>query len=1200
MFRPLRLLLCLLSIAVVAARADIKENFETAEADKPVAGQNGWKDGLHGGHPSCMVVAVEENGKSDKVLQSPAGGDFHVYRCFSAETLKPILDGRLITMSFRYKGNASLGIGITSQLKCDGITTTCGNGISVTAGKTAVSGIALLDPSQWNRVILIMAKEKDEILLTVGIESPQAAGEYNVVAGLGKVKLPFKADALEKWTGVYLRLDSGSMFDDLEISAYDNINSFPFKLKPSSLATMIKFKPVLDHLLPPRQAIDLSGLWEAAPAAMNSRTSPDTGWQPVLVPDVHSSLFKGKAPVVWFRRNFELKEKNPDQRYFLCFERVTDSCEVLVNGKAAGGSDDGFFPFRIDVTGALRPGSNQILVRVAGLSANGGPSIRPSGFSWLLGGFQGIPYPVHLESAGKIGIDDVFVIPRLQPESSLETRVTVTNRGDRTENFTLEAAAGTEFSHRPVAMALNPGESREVVLRDNWKQPELWWPHHPHLYYLDLKIKSGDKEIDAFRQRFGFREIQVKGPDIMLNGTRFIHRRNSIIPYWNLSGEETQKKEIALERERGYNGYRLHGGPSLRIVRTADELGWLVAPEAALCRPLANDVAPAFWPNAEKHIAGMVKALRNNPSIIYWCLSNEFASYFMKGTPEEKAVVDARMIAFGRMAEKLDPVHPWTCSGDGELGGWGRHGPAPTLSFHYPSEPFKQHFTIPAAVYWLEDGPNSWHGIKWDRTKPLIFSEDLFMPYGIRPPGGMARWAGDQAYDMNKGYYQGWFDCIRMYAEGYYHAKLAGWNPWATAPNSEKNPLYNLGQPMPDYLLATREQNVTFLAGEKVKRTLFAYNEMFESMNCKLSAELYSGSQICDSVEKQFKLDGGAMAQFDLTLPMPAVKEKTSLQWRLILTGNGRELTRRTYDYIVYPRQEHFKAPSGCALLSKETQILADIDFPKGRFSDLNAALKSGAGNLVVAQWQCSLEQDRKKLDAAVRNGLNVLWLEPAPGERLPLRQNPKGYEAFGFIRAPLDPAMKNLTDRDLALWRPSGYPVIAPFFKPAEGMFDILADAGTALQYAPLIRFYSGKGYYLLCSFPVISGYGKEPAAAYLAQQLIAAVDKTPQRGLHKLSIGEAGQATKDFFNKFGIPYSEGKPGKVYWAEGGRLSDAVIESIRACCSNGGTVIVDAVDPAATAKLMQLTGGKIVVNKANATSLLKKRKRFSAAVGNQQ
>ena len=171
------------------------------------------------------------------------------------------------------------------------------------------------------------------------------------------------------------------------------------------------------------------------------------------------------------------------------------------------------------------------------------------------------------------------------------------------------------------------------------------------------------------RQEFGFREIRVEKERICLNGVPFLHRRDSAIVYWKstIGNGEAIRQYFDLLRKRGYNGVRLHSSANLRYIREADRAGILVSPESGVNEPRGHEVTPEYWDHAKEHLAQMVKTYRNHPSVIYWCISNEFASYYMKGTREEKAAVDARMCGFGRMIESLDPTRTWTASGDGAV-----------------------------------------------------------------------------------------------------------------------------------------------------------------------------------------------------------------------------------------------------------------------------------------------------------------------------------------------------------------------------------------------------------------------------------------------------------------------------------------------------------------------------------------------------
>jgi hypothetical protein len=78
-----------------------------------------------------------------------------------------------------------------------------------------------------------------------------------------------------------------------------------------------------------------------------------------------------------------------------------------------------------------------------------------------------------------------------------------------------------------------------------------------------------------------------------------------------------------------------------------------------------------------------------------------------------------------------------------------------------------------------------------------------------------------------------------------------------------------------------------------------------------------------------------------------------------------------------------------------------------------------------------------------------------------------------------------------------------------------------------------------------------------------------------------------KEAFNTFDIPYAEGTPGKLYWTDGRKLDPAGKEATTQCCENGGTAIVDAVDPDNAAELSSLIGEEIIVYQIKATELVK-------------
>jgi len=948
------------------------------------------------------------------------------------------------------------------------------------------------------------------------------------------------------------------------------------------------FKPMTGHVMAPREALDLCGKWQASPAPQDS-ASPSSNWIPVDVPAQHSKLFNKANGAVWFKRSFSLPSLSAQSRYMLCFERVTDSCEVFVNGKRVGSSDDGHFPFRIDASDALKEGENELLVKVLSPYAANAKGNRPIGWDWFYGQFTGIPYPVHLERTGELRIENVHVMTRLFPSPSLEAEVELFNAGRSTKKARVVARSGASFECESQEFSLEPGQSLCVRLQAPWLSPKLWQPHDPQLQNLDVSVLAGPETLDAFRQRFGFREISVSGPDMFLNGVKLLNRRSSMIPYWNLTDEATLRSNIAILRERGFNGWRLHGGAATpRIAEIADEEGWLLAPETAINTPRAHEVSEAFWPAAAKHVEAMVKAFRNHPSVAYWDISNEFASYYMKGSVEEKAAVDAKVLSFGRLAERLDPTRTWTCDGDGELGGVGKHGPAPTLNFHYPWQVWKNSNMIPTSAYWLDEGLCPWPGIVWDKTKPIMIGEDLHPPYSLKIPEGLCQWAGDAACDPSQGVYKAWFDAIRMLAPGYYRAGVSVWNIWATAETSKDNPLYALGQPVPDFLIASRSIPPSVSSGSRIEAPLDLYNVTFKSRVGLLKASLLLDGAAVGFKSLTLDVPAGRLSQASFSFDAPALQsfKELSLECSLNDASTGESLASASWRVAAFPAFP-IAAPAGCALVSS-SPCFGSVSFPAGRFQDLSSALAAKPSSLVAVGLSLD-SKDALALRSFVSYGGKALLVESKPSASLPLRVDANSKAAFAFVRSPNDPAAKGLGEAALRLWRPSGLVASAPFAKPKEGDAEIILDCGYALGSTPLARVRCGGGFYILCQLELASSFSQEPAAAHVLQALLKSLNAPlPSRGgrvsLEAASAGRLAEA----FKKAGVQVaSSGQEKAALLVFDGRakLSASQLELIRSRAASGLDSFVDGLCPESAEALSSLLGHELKLSKSEARQI---------------
>lgn len=93
---------------------------------------------------------------------------------------------------------------------------------------------------------------------------------------------------------------------------------------------------------------------------------------------VQKALRKDQA--LWYRRTFTVAAA---ERTLLNFEAVDYRCQVMVNGKQAGGHRGGNTPFTLDITDRVRVGENEVVVRVEdeqeGFQLRGKQTLDPRG-----------------------------------------------------------------------------------------------------------------------------------------------------------------------------------------------------------------------------------------------------------------------------------------------------------------------------------------------------------------------------------------------------------------------------------------------------------------------------------------------------------------------------------------------------------------------------------------------------------------------------------------------------------------------------------------------------------------------------------------------------------------------------------------------------------------------------------------------------
>ena len=183
------------------------------------------------------------------------------------------------------------------------------------------------------------------------------------------------------------------------------------------------------------------------------------------------------------------------------------------------------------------------------------------------------------------------------------------------------------------------GKGKRLHLRTEWKKGEFWTPENPKLYRLVFSVFRDGVLLDQVSDRFGFRELTVRGSEFLLNGVprrlKFFSNQADYTK-WN---DETIRDFFLLLKEMHFNGI-IFQSLDRRVVRIANELGVMIAMRDVLPKLVRNGVyLPGVdnigYPSEiylsgkllparrefERTIRGIVSKFRNDPSIVIWAIN---------------------------------------------------------------------------------------------------------------------------------------------------------------------------------------------------------------------------------------------------------------------------------------------------------------------------------------------------------------------------------------------------------------------------------------------------------------------------------------------------------------------------------------------------------------------------------------------------
>ena len=338
---------------------------------------------------------------------------------------------------------------------------------------------------------------------------------------------------------------------------------------------------------------------------------------------------------IWYQKDFKL-EKEKGKRYFIHFGAVNYEAFIYVNGINVGKHIGGFTAFNYEITDVVNSGDNFVVVKVDNKRKK--EAVPSNNFDWW--NYGGITREVNI-----IELQETFLLDYSIQLTNLEKReisISVQYEGSKKAQKSFKIL----IPELGIEKQLITNKEGEALLKFNAKDIILWSSEHPKLY--EIILQSSNENIT---DRIGFRTIETKGTDILLNGEPLflrgicMHEENPLKAARAHSMGEARMM-LGWAKDLSCNFVRLaHYPHNENMTRLADELGLLVWSEIPVYWTIDWD-NEATYQNAESQLIEMISRDKNRASVIIWSIGNE--------TPINESRLKF-MSSLATKAKKLDP-----------------------------------------------------------------------------------------------------------------------------------------------------------------------------------------------------------------------------------------------------------------------------------------------------------------------------------------------------------------------------------------------------------------------------------------------------------------------------------------------------------------------------------------------------------------
>ncbi len=902
----------------------------------------------------------------------------------------------------------------------------------------------------------------------------------------------------------------------------------------------------------------------------------------------------------WLKRTFKLDKKTAGRRYKIHFGAILRESWIYLNGREIGRSLNGVLPVELDVTDTIRAGKNEVAVYCTDYRRDGqGKTFVPNGYDQLLV-HNGIWQDVYLRSHADCHLEDITIRTSVR-EQELTILATITNQStqgrDVSPSFAVKNNGMVELSIEGGRLSLEPGERKKIEITRSWKSYIPWNTQTPHLYHLETQLAEGRNVIDLQSDRFGFREIWIEGPHVLLNGDPchmfgdWCHKST-----FDVFQPAYIRQWFRMLKDCNMNYLRTHMFPHPPVLLDiADEMGILVCVESAFAfgGQMALD-AEEFWKNTRVHIREMVSRDKNHPSVILWSVGNE-----TRWSGNQSAVIKNGP-GLRKLCEELDPTRIPYHDGDSTL--WDEREQH-LLSRHYGLESAgegwwdkKQPLHVGEVGKWHYGQPHD-NGIYGDDSMYASFAEchraiareayDVIelarsnevccpFPWNLSGLDNYRPWPEEHRFEIKEPESPG-FKILRTAA---FTSEFSWWEPNGKgyAPGVGFELMKKAFRPL---AVIVRERLSRFFDDATVKHTVSVVNDTGDIVRGDLRVRLFRGEKVLHEETGPVEIKNGRLYKKQFALPLVKLGEATDLIIVTDLSDTAQVYDRHERNLRVTPateRKREWKLPVVAILGDGPVkQILSDHKVKTLRVKSIDKVdIKKTPLLLIECNGVEAASKQNQELETFLAKGGRAVILEQSSCIFPVLDIDQKPVERC-HIRGGQNDILAGLGAGDFEFWGEDPYAVMGsdsavvrlPYRKPSKGNIRILLHSsygdfgGEGMRFSPLFEYRSGKGTVIASQLRITDKAATHPVAHALIGRFLDYAAKYKARAI--CPVEAVGAVPAETLARIGV--STADVSSLVLVDGKAVPKKIALDLAARARKGATIFVSALDRGSVAVL---------------------------------